>query len=173
MSVRPSQRCTQRRPPTSQATASQAARHQNRNTAGVSDHLKLRRPPFGTHSSAPMTIQGSTRTQKPVAGNWNGNGGRRGGRVIWHQEADSQPKDRLPPSLRSSPLSITDQQGQRQASQKSGADANQDCRHGLGVHSTGTTIGVAAVVFTAVPVLIIYLIFQRQLQGSVSAGTNK
>ena len=33
-------------------------------------------------------------------------------------------------------------------------------------------IGLAAVVITAVPVLIIYLIFQRQLQGSVSAGTN-
>ena len=31
----------------------------------------------------------------------------------------------------------------------------------------------AAVVITVVPVLIIYLIFQRQLQGSVSAGTNK
>jgi N-acetylglucosamine transport system permease protein len=29
------------------------------------------------------------------------------------------------------------------------------------------------VVITAVPVLIIYLIFQRQLQGSVLAGTNK
>jgi N-acetylglucosamine transport system permease protein len=33
-------------------------------------------------------------------------------------------------------------------------------------------IGLAAVVITAVPVLIIYLIFHRQLQGSVSAGTN-
>jgi len=31
----------------------------------------------------------------------------------------------------------------------------------------------AAVVITVVPVLIIYLIFQRQLQGSVSQGTNK
>jgi N-acetylglucosamine transport system permease protein len=29
------------------------------------------------------------------------------------------------------------------------------------------------VVITVVPVLIIYLIFQRQLQGSVSQGTNK
>jgi ABC-type maltose transport system permease subunit len=29
------------------------------------------------------------------------------------------------------------------------------------------------VVITAVPVLIIYLIFQRQLKGSVSAGTYK
>jgi N-acetylglucosamine transport system permease protein len=28
-------------------------------------------------------------------------------------------------------------------------------------------------VITVVPVLIIYLIFQRQLQGSVSQGTNK
>jgi hypothetical protein len=56
---------------------------------------------------------------------------------------------------------------------KSGDDANQDCHHGLGVLSTGTTIGLAAVVITVVPVLIIYLIFQRQLQGSVSAGTNK
>jgi len=43
----------------------------------------------------------------------------------------------------------------------------------LGVLSIGTTIGLAAVVITAVPVLIIYLIFQRQLQGSVSAGTYK
>ena len=31
----------------------------------------------------------------------------------------------------------------------------------------------AAVVITVVPVLIVYLIFQRQLQGSVSRGTNK
>ncbi len=31
----------------------------------------------------------------------------------------------------------------------------------------------AAVVITVVPVLIVYVIFQRQLQGSVSAGTNK
>ncbi|WP_230855057.1 carbohydrate ABC transporter permease [Arthrobacter terrae] len=31
----------------------------------------------------------------------------------------------------------------------------------------------AAVVITVVPVLIVYIIFQRQLQGSVSAGTNK
>ena len=31
----------------------------------------------------------------------------------------------------------------------------------------------AAVVITVVPVLIVYLIFQRQLQGSVSSGTNK
>ncbi len=31
----------------------------------------------------------------------------------------------------------------------------------------------AAVVITVVPVLIVYLIFQRQLQGSVSQGTNK
>lgn len=31
----------------------------------------------------------------------------------------------------------------------------------------------AAVVITVVPVLIVYLIFQRQLQGSVSPGTNK
>ncbi len=31
----------------------------------------------------------------------------------------------------------------------------------------------AAVVITVVPVLIVYLIFQRQLQGSVSTGTNK
>jgi N-acetylglucosamine transport system permease protein len=31
----------------------------------------------------------------------------------------------------------------------------------------------AAVVITVIPVLIIYLIFQRQLQGSVSQGTNK
>ena len=31
----------------------------------------------------------------------------------------------------------------------------------------------AAVVITVVPVLIVYLIFQRQLQGSVSAGTMK
>jgi N-acetylglucosamine transport system permease protein len=31
----------------------------------------------------------------------------------------------------------------------------------------------AAVVITVVPVLIVYLIFQRQLQGSVSKGTNK
>jgi hypothetical protein len=29
------------------------------------------------------------------------------------------------------------------------------------------------VVITAVPVLIIYVIFPRQLQGSVSAGTTK
>ena len=43
----------------------------------------------------------------------------------------------------------------------------------LGALSIGTTIGLAAVVITAVPVLIIYLIFQRQLQGSVSAGTYK
>ncbi len=31
----------------------------------------------------------------------------------------------------------------------------------------------AAVVITVIPVLIVYLIFQRQLQGSVSQGTNK
>lgn len=31
----------------------------------------------------------------------------------------------------------------------------------------------AAVVITVVPVLLVYLIFQRQLQGSVSQGTNK
>ena len=31
----------------------------------------------------------------------------------------------------------------------------------------------AAVVITGVPVLVVYLIFQRQLQGSVSQGTNK
>lgn len=31
----------------------------------------------------------------------------------------------------------------------------------------------AAVVITVIPVLVVYLIFQRQLQGSVSAGTNK
>jgi N-acetylglucosamine transport system permease protein len=31
----------------------------------------------------------------------------------------------------------------------------------------------AAVVLTVIPVLIVYLIFQRQLQGSVSVGTNK
>ena len=31
----------------------------------------------------------------------------------------------------------------------------------------------AAVVITVVPVLIVYLVFQRQLQGSVSQGTNK
>ncbi len=31
----------------------------------------------------------------------------------------------------------------------------------------------AAVVITVVPVLIVYVIFQRQLQGSVTAGTNK
>jgi N-acetylglucosamine transport system permease protein len=31
----------------------------------------------------------------------------------------------------------------------------------------------AAVVITVIPVLIVYLIFQRQLQGSVSVGTNK
>ena len=31
----------------------------------------------------------------------------------------------------------------------------------------------AAVVITVVPVLVVYLIFQRQLQGSVSQGTNK
>jgi N-acetylglucosamine transport system permease protein len=31
----------------------------------------------------------------------------------------------------------------------------------------------AAVVITVIPVLIIYMIFQRQLQGSVSQGANK
>ena len=31
----------------------------------------------------------------------------------------------------------------------------------------------AAVVITVVPVFVVYLIFQRQLQGSVSAGTMK
>jgi N-acetylglucosamine transport system permease protein len=31
----------------------------------------------------------------------------------------------------------------------------------------------AGVVITVVPVLIVYLVFQRQLQGSVSQGTNK
>jgi N-acetylglucosamine transport system permease protein len=31
----------------------------------------------------------------------------------------------------------------------------------------------AAVVITVVPVLIVYAIFQRQLQGSVTAGTMK
>jgi N-acetylglucosamine transport system permease protein len=31
----------------------------------------------------------------------------------------------------------------------------------------------AAVVITIVPVLIAYIIFQRQLQGSVSQGTSK
>jgi N-acetylglucosamine transport system permease protein len=31
----------------------------------------------------------------------------------------------------------------------------------------------AAVVITVIPVLIVYVIFQRQLQGSVSQGTNK
>ncbi|WP_022886031.1 carbohydrate ABC transporter permease [Glaciibacter superstes] len=31
----------------------------------------------------------------------------------------------------------------------------------------------AAVIITVIPVLIVYLIFQRQLQGSVSQGTNK
>ncbi len=31
----------------------------------------------------------------------------------------------------------------------------------------------AAVVITVVPVLVVYLVFQRQLQGSVSQGTNK
>jgi N-acetylglucosamine transport system permease protein len=31
----------------------------------------------------------------------------------------------------------------------------------------------AAVVITVIPVLIVYLVFQRQLQGSVSQGTNK
>lgn len=31
----------------------------------------------------------------------------------------------------------------------------------------------AAVVITVIPVLVVYLIFQRQLQGSVSQGTNK
>jgi ABC-type glycerol-3-phosphate transport system permease component len=45
--------------------------------------------------------------------------------------------------------------------------------HDLGALSIGTTIGLAAVVITAVPVLIIYLIFQRQLKGPVSAGTYK
>ena len=31
----------------------------------------------------------------------------------------------------------------------------------------------AAVVITVVPVLVVYIIFQRQLQGSVTAGTMK
>ena len=31
----------------------------------------------------------------------------------------------------------------------------------------------AAVIITVVPVLIVYVIFQRQLQGSVSQGTSK
>jgi N-acetylglucosamine transport system permease protein len=31
----------------------------------------------------------------------------------------------------------------------------------------------AAVIITIVPVLIVYVFFQRQLQGSVSQGTNK
>jgi N-acetylglucosamine transport system permease protein len=31
----------------------------------------------------------------------------------------------------------------------------------------------AAVVITVIPVLIIYVLFQRRLQGSVSPGTNK
>ena len=31
----------------------------------------------------------------------------------------------------------------------------------------------AAVVITVIPVLIVYIIFQRQLQGSVSSGTMK
>ena len=31
----------------------------------------------------------------------------------------------------------------------------------------------AAVVITVLPVLIVYLIFQRQLQGSVSQGTSR
>jgi N-acetylglucosamine transport system permease protein len=31
----------------------------------------------------------------------------------------------------------------------------------------------AAVVITVVPVLVVYVIFQRQLQGSVSQGTMK
>ncbi|MBE7194769.1 MAG: carbohydrate ABC transporter permease, partial [Gordonia polyisoprenivorans] len=31
----------------------------------------------------------------------------------------------------------------------------------------------AAVVITVIPVLIVYVLFQRQLQGSVSAGTMK
>jgi hypothetical protein len=144
-------------------------RHQNRNTASVSDHLKLGRPPFGTHSSAPMTIQGSTSTQKPVAGDCNGDGGTRRGRVIWHQEADSQPKDRLPPS----PPSITDQQGPEAGIAKIRGRCESELPPRSRVLPTGTTIGLAAVVITAVPVLIIYLIFQRQLQGSVSAGTNK
>jgi hypothetical protein len=71
------------------------------------------------------------------------------------------------------PLSITGQHGAEGGIAKIGDDANQDCHYGRGALSIGTTIGLAAVVITAVPVLIIYLIFQRQLQGSVSAGTYK
>jgi N-acetylglucosamine transport system permease protein len=40
-------------------------------------------------------------------------------------------------------------------------------------HSVDSGALSAAVVITVIPVLIIYLIFQRQLQGSVSQGTNK
>jgi hypothetical protein len=175
MSVRPSQRWhTTAARPRLKPLRHRLRRHQNRNTAGVSDHLKLRRPPF--RHPLPRANDNSRIDEyaKPVAGDCNGNGGRRRGRVIWHQAADSQQKNRLPPSPRSSPPSITDQQGPEAGiAKKSGDDANQDCHHGLGVLSTGTTIGLAAVVITVVPVLIIYLIFQRQLQGSVSAGTNK
>lgn len=49
----------------------------------------------------------------------------------------------------------------------------------LGAFATGANYNVnygslfAAVVITVVPVLIVYVIFQRQLQGSVSQGTSK
>lgn len=33
--------------------------------------------------------------------------------------------------------------------------------------------GLAAVVITIVPVLIVYIFFQRQLQGSVTQGTSR
>ena len=44
---------------------------------------------------------------------------------------------------------------------------------GTGNNTEYHIVGFAAVVITVVPVLIIYLIFQRQLQGSVSAGVSK
>jgi hypothetical protein len=73
MSVRPSQRCTQQPPRRRlKPLRHRLRRHQNRNTAGVSDHLKLRCPPFGTHSRAPTTIKGSTSTQSPSLGTATG-----------------------------------------------------------------------------------------------------
>jgi hypothetical protein len=112
MSVRPTQRWhTTAARPRLKPLRHRLRRHQNRNTAGVSDHLKLRRPPFGTHSCAPTTIQGSTSTQSPSLGTATG--------MVEDVEAGSSGVRRpiasrrtvLPPSPRSSPLSITDQQG--------------------------------------------------------------
>lgn len=65
------------------------------------------------------------------------------------------------------PVAINTNQSQYMLSQGLGAFASQ-----MG-YSVNFGALFAAVVITVVPVLIVYIFFQRQLQGSVSAGTMK